>query len=914
MLIALTSCKSNTAFTRSMAGLTTKYNIHFNGNEAYKQGLAQMEQNHEDDYSRQLMLHPVYKLVGQDEPSANADFTRAIDKCKKSVQTKSISKKPHRKQNNSKEYREWLNRGEWNPYIHNAWLLSGKAQFYQGDFNAAQATFTYVIRHFSWLPLAIAQSHIWIARCHAVQGFTYDAESELNLIVPQKKYNNQEQLSRLSEYQALTPQLQREFSLAQAEILLQKNEDKSAIADYLTFARKIWTTREQRIRAQFLTAQIQEELHQSRKAYDTYGKIIRQAKDYRTQFNARIAQTRVMQDADLNKAEKKLIAYSHQRRNEDYLDQVFYALGNVALLQKDTTKAIIHFQTALDNSTRNGMDKAVAALRLGEISFMTEDYVLAQKAYSTAMGIIKSDYPNYEQIAKTSSVLDELQTHAETIQLQDSLLYLASLPDEQLNKAIDKVIANLIKAEKEAEEAQRMSDYDERVIDEGNHLAEAAVPQPVIGPRDDSWYFYNTALVNAGKTEFQRIWGSRRPEDDWRRRNKTSLMTSMPNEEEAVDSSVEVNIADNTPDINDSISIPSDPHSREFYIAQIPFSEEQKANANQLIEDGMYNMGVIINEKLENLPLAIRTFQNLERRYPETPHRLEFFYAIYLMYMRMEQPEEAEVYRKKLMHYFPESAYAIAVSDPNYIDNLRHMAVAEDSLYTATYQHYLASESSKVHENYEWAHEHWPLTKLMPKFLFLHALSFVQEGDIESFREALEQLTALYPSSDVSPLAGLMVKGVHEGRNVQLGETAKGMEWKSSLQRQGDASAADSISTFIDDDDLPHLLLIAYNSDSISQNDLLFEVAKFNFENYLIKDFDLEIMQSGDLSVLVISSFTNLDELIEYHDRMDQSKTIGLPDGIFMIDISEANFRALLSGKTFDEYFQWVQETYGNVE
>ena len=279
------------------------------------------------------------------------------------------------------------------------------------------------------------------------------------------------------------------------------------------------------------------------------------------------------------------------------------------------------------------------------------------------------------------------------------------------------------------------------------------------------------------------------------------------------------------------------------------------------------------------------------------------------MYMRMNQTDKAEAYRQKLMHSFPASAYAIAVSDPDYIDNLQQMAAQEDSLYIATYNAYIASESQKVHDTYRWVSEHWPLTRLMPKFLFIHALSYVQEGDTESFRESLEQLTATYPSSDVSPLASQMVKGIHEGRNVQKGATTKGMTWNSTLQQEG--TEADSMVTFIDNDDIPHLLLLAYKTDSISQNDLLFEIAKFNFENYLVKDFDLEIMTTGDISILIISKFDNIDALIEYHDRMDHSATLNLPEGIYMIDISETNFRALLKGRTFDEYFQWAKETYG---
>ena len=914
-LIALTSCKSNTAFTRSMYGLTTKYNILFNGKEAYKQGLEKMEQADNDDYTRLLAPHPVYRLVGQKEVAANADFDRAIDKCKKAVQTRSITNKPKRKENPSQKEKEWLTHGEWNPYIHNAWLLDGKAQFYKGDFLASAATFSYTARHFWWKPMVIAECHIWVARCHAVQGYTYEAEAELNLVVPQKKYTDQKSLSQLPEYQKLPKQLQYEFSLAMAEILLQRGDDGGTIVNYLRQANKGWQTAEQKARTLFLIAQLEENRGNNAGAYQAYGEVIAKAKNYKTQFNARIAQTRVLQSASLEKTEKKLKTYRRQKRNAEYLDQIYYALGNVALLRGDTTAAIGLFEQALEKSTRNGMDKAVAALRMGEVSFAQGDYVKAQKAYATALGIIKSDYPKYKDIARLSGVLDELQSHAETVALQDSLLHLASLPESEIIRIIDRKIKELIKAEKEAMEQEALADYNERVSDEADPLANNE-QQPIVGEKDDSWYFYNKAMVNAGKNEFQRIWGSRRPEDNWRRKNKTEVALNFDSDAEenghtpATDEAAvqEERAASDSASIIDTKAI-GDPHQREYYLAQIPFTEADKDNANSLIEEGLYNMGVIINEKLENLPLAIQTFEQLEQRYPQTSHRLDMYYAIYLMYMRMKQNSKAEIYRQKLMHSFPASAYAVAVSDPNYIDNLRQMAQKEDSLYIASYNAYHANESHKVHDNYKWVQEHWPLSKLMPKFLFLDALSYVQEGDTESFREALERLTATYPSSDVSPLASQMVKGIHEGRYVQAGTMVKSMMWNNSLLQDG--ATADSSMMFIDDDEIPQLLLLAYKTDSISQNDLLFEIAKFNFENYLVKDFDLEIITTGDLSVLVISKFDNLDALLDYHDRMDRSTSLIIPEGIYMIDISEANFRALLSGRTFDDYFQWAKETYG---
>lgn len=935
----LSACKSNTKLNRGIAGLTTKYNIHFNGQEAYDQNLKAMEESTEkDDYSTRLKLHPIYYKVGK-EPTAN--FNNAIDKCKKCVQTKSINTKPTRRKNKvTPEYKKWLTRGEFNPYMHNAWLLSGKAQFYDGDFDAAQATFNYIIRHFWWRQLAIDESHIWIARINAIQKNRYAAESELELVIPHKQYQTQEQLNKIGYYHQFPLRLQRLFSLAQAEILLCEPGQEATALPYLEKARRGFLTKVQRIRTNFYIAQLYEEVGQYHQSSKSYNRIVRQARDYKTQFNARLAKVRVMTKdfsgsdkqanlKQLKKVEHKLNILRHQARNEDYQDQIYTALAEVSLMKHDTLEAIKRYELAIEKSTRNGMEKGTAALSLGELTFHRGDYVRAQKAYSTAMGIIKEDYKNYEEIKLLSAVLDELQTHAESVQLQDSLLHLATLSEKDLYKVIDKIIEELLKKEKEAAEEEALAQYNEKKSKETDPLAQQEEHQPVVGEKDKSWYFYNPATISQGKSDFQRRWGARKPEDDWRRKNKTETRTFEEEPEANDDIANDSNMDEDTDKANEEEETKentpptdkptfdaeeaSDPHKRAYYLSQIPHTEEEIANANKIIEEGLYNEGKIINEKLDNMPLSIRTFEEMERRYPESAFRLESYYAIFLMYMRMSNQPMADIYKKKLIDTFPESAYAKAIADPNFVQNLREMAKGQDSLYISTYESYLLSQSQKVHDNYQFVSDKWPLSKLMPKFLFLHALCFVQEGNIKEFQAALEQLTGTYPESDVSPLASLMVKGIHEGRNVQSGEVTRGMMWGASLRQEGDSTQVDSTLQFVDDDDAPHLLLLTFKTDSLSQNDLLFEVAKFNFENYLVRDFELEIINTGGgLSVLVISGFSNLDQLLDYHDRMDRSQTLSLPEGIIQIDINEPNFRALLGGRTFDEYFLWVQNTYGD--
>lgn len=954
----LTGCKSNTPVTRGMKAMTTKYNIYFNGNEAYKEGVTAMEEGHENEYSQRIALHPVYALVGKDEPMANAQFDRAIEKCKIAVQRRSITDKPRRRAKNTPAQKLFMQRGEYNPFMHNVWLLNGKALFYKGDFTSAAATFDYVARHFNWKKYAVIEAHIWAARVYAVQGFSFDAETELGMVIPAKQYTSQTDLSKLPAYKDLPRDLRQAFSLAQAEILLSRPETAVQAAEYLQAGKGAFPTSAQRLRTDYLIAQLLEERGDHEQAYKLYGKLGHRGKDYQLQFNAKMARIGVMaqESGKLHQAEKQLNHMRYQYRNEEYLDQIYHGLGNIALMQNDTAKAILQLEKAIEKSKRKGLDMAAAALRLGEVAFEQEDYVRAQKAYSTAMGIIDKKYKGYEQIAKLSAVLDELQTHAETVHLQDSLLVLAELPKEELDKVIDQIIKDLKKAEKEAEDQERLAEYEENRSVQTDPLAPAQSSQPTVGKRDDSWYFYNPTLLADGKREFQRLWGNRKNEDNWRRKNKTEtvafddiqdeaegensgntpeqiLAQRMSAERDSLSNNTSGNLAETATYAPDSLSeTASDPHEPAYYLAQIPFSEEQKIASNQLIEEGLFNMGVIINEKLENFPLSIKTFADLEKRYPESGHRLDMYYAIYLMYMRMSEmaaregntlaqnqhKANAESWRKKLVAAFPESDYGVALTDPNYVQTLREMTTQQDALYKQTYSAYLAHHTDTVHANNDFVQTKWPLSPLMPKFLFLDALSYVQDGDGEAYRQALENLTTNYPESDVSPLASLMLKGVKEGRQLQLGSTMKSMAWSTSLRGiNEDGSVIDSSMIFSDAEDVPHLLLLAFKTDSLEmgRNNLLFEIAKFNFENYLVKDFDLEFIDTGNgLTVLVISGFSDLYELEDYHDRLEASPALQLPSTLTQIDISDDNFRLLLQGRTFEEYFEWIEGLDGTEE
>ena len=903
LLLGSCSTKKNTAATRQWRAFTTRYNIYFNGSEAYKEALAAMENNYEDDYSSRLLMHPVAALAEKDEVADNAGFDRAIEKSQKAIKLRSITKRPAKnpRKASDPDYKAFLKRTEFNPFLHNAWLMMGRSQFYKGDFLAANATFLYIIRHFSWEPEAVAESRLTMARCYTQLGWNYEAENTLSQIEADK----------------LPKKLRPLYNNVMADYLVREGKMREAIP-HLAATIKSEKNKAQKARLTYLLAQLYAATGDNAKAYEAYGRVMRLNPSYRTYFNANIARTEVMPASAAAKVEKRLHRMERDARNADYLDRIFYAQGNLYLAQGDTAKAIAAYSKALEKSTRGGMDKAIAAIRLGDITFAREEYLKAQPAYAAAVSILPEKHHDYARVSQLSGVLDNLSTHAETVHLQDSLLALVAMPEAERMAAIQRVIDQVIAEEKAAQESARREDYEARK-GEGEliNMQESATPTLATGG-DNAWYFYNTASISSGKTEFQRRWGSRKPEDNWRRRDKAQTMTDEALTAEAEADKAEADgmeantskSAGEGPLAMDDDPDAADPKKPEFYLKQLPFSAEEQASANELIREGLFNMGVIFNQQLDNLPLAIKTMLEADTRYPHSTRSLDIYYEVFLMYTRLGDTANAELYRQKILGEYPESGYGIALADPNYVRNLQEMEQRQNELYEQTYAAYLSGDRAKVHANYKFVCDKWPLSKLMPQFLFLEALACVGDGNETAFRENLERLTALYGESTPAPLASQMLAGLSQGRHINSsGRPAQGMIWQTQLTADGATLAAgDSIApAFEMQTDVPHLLVLAFQTDSVEVNRMLFDVARYNFTNFLVKDFDLETLTFGPLSMVVIKGFNNFEELSEYRLRMALPNGLILPRGVMPVMISDNNFRQLLAGRSFDDYFNFVE-------
>ena len=895
------STKKNTASTRWWHSFNARYNTYFNGNQAFIDGNLEKEKGNKDNYTE---IIPLY-MVGnkQSREIGKGQYDRAIEKSEKAIRRHSIKAKPEwnsSKRKTAKD-REWLGRREYNPFLWRAWMLLGKSQFQKGAFDEAAATFTYMSRLYHTQPMQSGLAKAWLAKSYTELGWMYDAEDVIR------------NMSRDSmDFRAV-----KDWDYTYANYYIHSGDYQKAIP-YLRKAISHERRKVQRAREWFLMGQIQNQLGNKDEAYKAYRKVVACNPPYELEFNARIAQTEVMADRNGKQMISKLKRMAVNDNNAEYLDQVYYAIGNIYMLQKDTAQAIAAYEKGNQKSVRNGIEKGVLLLTLGNIYWQMEKFNDAQRCYGEAIGLLDKDRKDYDELAYRSKVLDELVPFTDAIHLQDSLLELSTMPEEERLKAIDRVIDALKKKEKEERDARLLAEAEQMEQEQqrtGNQLSPGNQAAPTITQRGNGeWYFYNPMAVNQGKIAFQRQWGKRENKDNWQRINQTVVAMSEQQEEETPEGT-------ENQEANDSIdiatpkedtpqdSLSADPHEREYYLAQIPFTDEQKAVCHDIIKDGLFHAGVIFKDKLDNLTLAEKHLVRLTDNYTDYDYLDEALYHLYLLYARQDRMDKANACLNRMKRDFPESEWTTLLADPFYKENARFGEHIEDSLYAAAYEAFKTDRYDIVKGNARVSADRFPLGENRAKFLFIEGLSMLNEGDGDGCIERLKTVVEKYPNSEVSELAGMIVKGVQDGRRLHGGKFDIGDIWsRRDITLGSDSTAVIELSAERNEN---FMFILAYEPDSINENQLLFEMARYNFTNFLVRNFDIVLDEDNGLHRMRISGFLNYDEALQYARQLfaDKAMAAFLKPCHHLI-ISENNLTLIGTRFSYDEYMQFYEDTF----
>ena len=912
-VISACSIKKNTPTTRFYHAMTAHFNTLYNGEVAYLEGEEAQMKSHQDDYNRLL---PMYISTNKTTAGiGKGNYETTITKSEKAIKLHSMKKRPTVKPNQKKDekMKAFLARKEFNPYMYHAWLMMAEAQFQKGEFIEAASTYNYIIRLYSAQPEIASIAKAKLARCYVALDWAYDAEDVLNKM--KRDSIGRQGLKEMNN------------TMAAYQILIGQYEEA---IPYLKGAIKDTKRKLKKTRLNFLLGQLYQQTGQNEEAYKAYAKVMRANPPYEMAFSARISQTEVMPPDKFGQMISLLKRMAKSDKNKDYLDKVYYALGNIYMGVNDTTHCIYAWEKGVKDATKRGPDKAMLLLKLSNLYWEMEKYIDAARTYKECVSILDKEHEEYKETERRSKILTELEPHLSTVKLQDSLQALAKLPEAEYLAAIDRVIEELKKQEKEAEKkaAQNGSNANGQRPQANGQQPQTNRPiatnTGMNNQQQGPWYFYNATSVKRGLEEFQRRWGQRKNEDLWRISNKASYAAATGNEDmefseetggddESLYGSAE---SDSTLSADQALkdSLENDPHHREYYLKQIPFTEEQMEASNALLSDGLYNAGILEQEKLENWLLAEKTMQRVLSDFPEREGIDNIYYHLFLLYGRLGDSEKADYYKALLLEQFADTKLAALLANPNYEMIARNGKHVEDSVYAASYDAYQAENYDEVEKNYQFSTDNFPSGANRARMMFIRAMSQLYGGERDSFLVTLKEVIQQFPKEEVTELANAIVKGLADGRLLMDDRYDASSIWgRRNRQASGDST---EVAPELKDDRYGNFVFVlAYPTNSLDENQLLFEMARYNFTSYMVRNFDIEIQEKQGITMMCVKGFLSYDEVHSYAQTLYADKHMNTRlEGIRTLLISEDNLKLIGNEFSFDDYKAFYEETFAPME
>ncbi len=861
------STENNTMVSRAYHNLTSHYNIYFNGYESYKRGIRTTEKSIQDDYTRLL---PVFPVSGDaSSSSVTPEMEQAIKKASKVISLHSITAKPKRKNRElTEKEQEFYNRNEYNKWIDDAYLLMGKSQFLKEDLFLAERTCRHIIQNYADEDVK-NEARIWLGRIYTAQGNYREAQKALDLVEAQRDLPGKQEkflkaayadfYIRQEKYDLAIPKLE------EALVLSRRKKDKSRYA--------------------FILAQLNERTGNDREASRYYRRVIKLNPPYDMTFNARInlAGTFDVENRDSREITKELRKMLRDAKNKDYQDQIYYALGRVSYREGKVDDAIELYLKSARTSVSNASQKGLSYLSVADIYFARVKYQEAQMYYDSAVNFLRKDYPKYDQIYGKSRNLNQLVGFIQTVEREDSLQYVASLDENARNRFIDGLIQQV--RQKEQETRQREMDQ------QRNNML---YYQNQSRFRDDfneggKWYFYNQSAMGFGQMEFKRKWGDRKLEDNWRRANKsTASFDNMGNpiqgEGGTAGPGTEGGAADNK--------------SRDYYLADLPLTDSAMTVSNDRIKDALYGLGTAYRELFNDIPRAIEALEELNRRYPGNPHQLESYYDLYTMYNEAGNSSRANTYKQKILNEYPDSEYALILTDPDYFQRQAEKQARAEQVYQQVYALYQEGNYREVLSRSDQALKEFSNPSLVPRFSFLRAVAI---GHLSGNRALKDELTALiekYPDSDISAMAGQVIELIRE-ENPEI-------RAEEEMQQAAEIYAYNP--------EAPHLVLLVLNPGIVNFRQLNFNIINFNIENYTNENYELnEDELDGRQRTITIGTFPDRKTCEAYLRHL--VSTTDVFSGMVLpspqpVMISVPNYRVFLNDKSFSTYLKFYEKQY----
>ena len=907
-------------FKKGYHNLTSRYNYWFNADELLRFTIAKQETLHRDDYNQILDLYP---YAATDPQPALGDLDNVIKKSSMGIAL-------HRK----------------GDYPDDFYTMIGQSQYLKRDFETAESTFKYIRDEYdpnkkekakiksskkkkdsvkkkknskkkkkkassrkkkssakkkSTKPtdkatdaakpaqppkpapgdLAIQRENPYDKGLQRTSAFPTAMIWYGRTLVERDKFDEADFLFRDLEQDPFFPaELRKDLAMAQTYLWLRQKRYDKAVAP-LELAIQSAGKRKERARLAYILGQLYERAGHNDKAYAALETVLNSNPAYEMEFNARLHLTQTgwangkISSADANRTLEKMTKDS---KNYEYRDQIYFVMAEIALKDGLKSDAMALYRKSLDYSVNNASQRAEAYLRLADLYFEAEDFVPAKNYYDSTLTVLVARDERFKRVQEYANNLTDIARLITTITANDSIVRIYYMSDAER-----KDFAKKLKKQREDEAAAAAAKA-------------ATVVTPSVGTAPPiasagvktSFYFYNDAFLKKGKKDFSKAWGSRKLEDNWRRSNR---LTDGGQGDIAGDTTGGNNTGDL--DLDDLFQ-------------GLPASDAELAVLHASTYDAMYHLGVLFRDRLQNNKRCTGTLEDMQTRYPDTlKFEKETWYYCYLAFTDLSNAERAKFYLDKLLGKYPNSPFARAITDPNFVNSAKERDRELNQFYEQTYSLFTNGDYKSAFERCQEAPKKYGTTNpLVAKFALLSALCTGNLQGNEAYCLALKEVIARYPESAEATRA----------KEIARLLACKGFEVDDS-KKKTDAAVIDDAFTL--DDDKLHYFLVAITGD-VRLDDIKIAITDYNRENHKLDQLRLSNIFLGtdtNTPIIVLRKFDNKEQVMRYYNEVKGRKEfLGETNKKTYVKeffaVTQENYRRVLKNKTLDGYREFFQENY----
>lgn len=866
---------------RTYHNTTAHYNGYFNANEIIKETMQDFEASRKEDYSK---IIPVFIYPNDEESKAMyAPMDTAVSKCETVIARNSMPKQKVGQFKNA----------EWCKWIDDNWFVIGKAQFLKRDFEGALEKFTFIEKHYKTEPISHT-AKLWKAKTLIEMGEYEQAKEALDELTEveemleaqkeeaekakaeakekakkakksnsnrkRKKKKSKKKKEEKEEIPPLPKNFDRELFPVYADLYLRQKEYKEA-EEYLRKSIEVVKNRSFKTRLMFILAQVLQETGGS-EASELYAQVVKRNPIYDMAFQAKINRALAFSGGDSKSIKAQLLKMLKDDKNVDYLDQIYYALGDIELREGNRPLGISYLEKSVEVSKANKAQKGKSFLRLGKLYYLEKNYTKAQQYYDSTMSVLPKDHLEYDKIEETNASLSSLVKNLNTIREGDSLTQLCSMSDKELMAKIEDII-----------EQRKLEIEEEKKRQE--ELANQPLPTSggSSGMNTGVFWAFDDNLKNKGYNDFKALWGNRKLEDNWRRSDKSS--SEFEEEEEKEE------------EVNEELTA-------EFYLKGLPCNDKNKLeNIRKDVINAYYKVGEIYKTKLDDQKEAKQSFETLVKRFLPEETAVAGLYQLYLM----TNGEEMKKYKNQILTEYPNSEYAKIIKDPNYKqkEELENSKDAEQ--YKLAYQYYSNGNYDKAIALSNSVINSENNNVYRCKYYYLKAVSTGQKYAGTDSLSYLE--TAL---SDV----------VKNCKGDEVYEPAKQLLNKlRNVQSVSDAQSGKS--TYVYDSETRHLFVLVFPSSKGSINKAKSKVSDFNKASFSKKNLQTKSsFVDSETQVITVKYFDNKDEAMDYYlaFKVNKKQVKHLAKDFTYFVISDKNFASLYVDKDIQKYVDFFEKNY----